>query len=254
MATLNQHSISCSSLVKIVAHSSSNPQCSSVPSVPVKQELATGMVLGRSVEAKAPAASWSDAPSKEAGTFFGEAGASWQALLTTMDTMSMAIYYQADKQETRVDLLNIFAVHIVSIDKKHQGLNDLIRRAQTHSYTQQVQCHCALTGDISPQTIEPLNEILMEVRVQVLGSQNGICKRAGATHENLQERTAAGSEIRNQELATSNPQATGLSQQEVIQNPIGSQCRRDCRRSPNSHCSNQGLSSKKGQETAKGSP
>ncbi|KAJ1208885.1 hypothetical protein NDU88_004268 [Pleurodeles waltl] len=220
MATPNQHTISCSSLVEIVAHSSSNPRCSSVPCVPVKQELATGMVLGRSVEAKGPAATSLDVPSIEARLVFGEAGASWQALLTTWDTMSTAIYYQADKQETQVDLLNVLAVHIVSIDKKLQGLNDLTRRAQTHSYTQQVQCQCASTGDSSPRTTELLNEILPEVRAQALRCQNGLCKRVGPTHENFQERTAADSEIRNQEPAISNPQATDPSQQEVIQNLI----------------------------------
>ncbi|KAJ1208192.1 hypothetical protein NDU88_003578 [Pleurodeles waltl] len=69
-------------------------------SVPVKQDLATGMVLGRSVETNVSAASSSDVPSKEARPAFGEAGASWQALPITMDTMSTAIYCQADKQET----------------------------------------------------------------------------------------------------------------------------------------------------------
>ncbi|KAJ1102837.1 hypothetical protein NDU88_000278 [Pleurodeles waltl] len=115
--TLNQRTISCSSRVEIVAHSPFSPWCSSVPSVPVKQEPATGSVLGRLAETKASAASSSGAPSKEAGPAVGEAGTSWQALLTTMDTMSTAVFYQADKQETQVDLLNILAVHIVSTSR-----------------------------------------------------------------------------------------------------------------------------------------
>ncbi|KAJ1117961.1 hypothetical protein NDU88_006156 [Pleurodeles waltl] len=194
IVTPNQRTSSCSgSLVEIVANPSSNPWSS----VPVKQEQdqATGTVQSRPVEANVPLASSLDALPKKDRPVFGEAGASWQVLLTTMDIMSMAIYYQADKQETEVDLLSILGAHIVSIDKKHQGLNDLIRRA--HSYTQQVCCKCVPSGDNSPKSIELLNEILMEVRAQAPRSQDGLCRRAGPMHENVQDKIVADSEIRN---------------------------------------------------------
>ncbi|KAJ1167284.1 hypothetical protein NDU88_007676 [Pleurodeles waltl] len=44
---------------------------------------------------------------------------SWKALLATMDAISAANQFQADKQDTQVDLLNILAIHIVSIDKSY---------------------------------------------------------------------------------------------------------------------------------------
>ncbi|KAJ1187157.1 hypothetical protein NDU88_003936 [Pleurodeles waltl] len=47
-------------------------------------------------------------------------GDSWTALLSTMDVMLSAIQFQADKQDTQVELLNILAVRIVSIDNKLQ--------------------------------------------------------------------------------------------------------------------------------------
>ncbi|KAJ1177300.1 hypothetical protein NDU88_002559 [Pleurodeles waltl] len=153
IATPNQRTSSCSvSLVKIMAHPSSNHR---FPSVSVKQEQdqATGTVRGRPVEASVPVASLLDSPPKKDQPASEEAGSSWQVLLTTMDIMSEVIYYQADKRETQVDLLNILAVHIVSIDKKLQELNDLIKRAQTHAYTQQVHCQCVPSGGNSPKTI-----------------------------------------------------------------------------------------------------
>ncbi|KAJ1117959.1 hypothetical protein NDU88_006154 [Pleurodeles waltl] len=156
IVTPNQSTSSCSgSLVEIVANPSSIPRSS----VPVKQEQdqATGTVQSRPVEANVPLASSLDALPKKDWPVFGEAGASWQVLLTPMDIMSMAIYYQADKQETEVDLLRILGVHIVSTDKKLQGLNDLIRRAQKHSYTQKVCCKCFPSGDNSFKTIKLLN-------------------------------------------------------------------------------------------------
>ncbi|KAJ1173682.1 hypothetical protein NDU88_005508 [Pleurodeles waltl] len=139
------------------------------PSVLAKQDQATGTVLGCLKEAKVPADPSLEAKLKEDWSVSGEVGTSWQALLSSMDAMSAAIHYQADKRETQVDLLNILAVHIGSIDKKLQGLYDLIRRAQTHSYTQQVLCQCASTGNNSPKTIEILNDILTEVRAQISG-------------------------------------------------------------------------------------
>ncbi|KAJ1082942.1 hypothetical protein NDU88_003103 [Pleurodeles waltl] len=39
-------------------------------------------------------------------------GDSWKALLATMDTISAAIQFQEDKQDTHVGLLNILAIHI----------------------------------------------------------------------------------------------------------------------------------------------
>ncbi|KAJ1153247.1 hypothetical protein NDU88_006008 [Pleurodeles waltl] len=98
-------------------------------------------------------------------------GDSWKALLATMDAISAAIQFQADKQDTQVDLLNILAIHIVSIDNKLQSLNDLIKRAQTHSYTQQVTCQCCTTGGNSQRSLDILNDILKEVKIQTLRTE-----------------------------------------------------------------------------------
>ncbi|KAJ1152758.1 hypothetical protein NDU88_005533 [Pleurodeles waltl] len=127
-----------------------------------------------------------------------------------MDAMSAVIYYQAEKPETQLDLLNVLAVHIVSINKKLQELNVLIRRAQTHSYTQQVLWQCASTGDNSPKTIAILNDILTEVRAQAPRSQDGLCMREDSVYDNYLDKYGADSENRN-------PQTACFSQQEENQ-------------------------------------
>ncbi|KAJ1188709.1 hypothetical protein NDU88_005466 [Pleurodeles waltl] len=106
------------------AYPSSNPRR---PSALAKLDQAMGTLLGYLEEATAPVDPSLEAKLKEDRSVSREARAFWQALLSTMDAMSAAIYYQAEKQETQVDLLNVLAVHIVSIDKKLQGLNDLLR-------------------------------------------------------------------------------------------------------------------------------
>ncbi|KAJ1174862.1 hypothetical protein NDU88_000153 [Pleurodeles waltl] len=98
-------------------------------------------------------------------------GDSWKALLAKMDVISAAIQFQADKQDNQVDLLNILAIHIVNIDNKLQSLNDLMKRAQTHSYTQQVTCQCSITGDNSQRSLDILNDILKEVKTQTLRTE-----------------------------------------------------------------------------------
>ncbi|KAJ1091720.1 hypothetical protein NDU88_004837 [Pleurodeles waltl] len=116
------------------------------------------------------------------------AGDSWNALLATMDAMSAAIQFQADKQDTHVDLLSILAIHIVSIDNKLQSSNDLIKRAQTRSYTQQVTCQCSITGDNSERTLEILNDILKEVKIQTLTTQEHFSSSGEKTPKNLQKK------------------------------------------------------------------
>ncbi|KAJ1139299.1 hypothetical protein NDU88_005674 [Pleurodeles waltl] len=98
-------------------------------------------------------------------------GDSWKALLATMDAISAAIKFQADKQDTQVDLRNILASHIVSIDSKLHALNAVIKRAQTHSYTQQVTCQCSVTSDNSQRSLNILNDILKEVKIQTLRTE-----------------------------------------------------------------------------------
>ncbi|KAJ1165318.1 hypothetical protein NDU88_005746 [Pleurodeles waltl] len=119
----------------MAAYPSSNPRR---PNALAKPDQDTGTVLDCLEEAKAPADPSLEAKLKEDRSVSGEAGASRQALPSTMDAMSVAIYFQADKQETQVDLLSDLAVHAVSIDKKLQELNNLKGRAQTQTYTQQV--------------------------------------------------------------------------------------------------------------------
>ncbi|KAJ1155579.1 hypothetical protein NDU88_008308 [Pleurodeles waltl] len=112
-------------------------------------------------------------------------GDSWKALLATMDAISAAVKFQADKQETQVDLLNILAIHIVSINNKLQSLNDLIKRAQTHSYTQQVTCQCTITGNNSQRTLDILNDILKDVKIQTLGTEEHLSSSGGKIPKNL---------------------------------------------------------------------
>ncbi|KAJ1089396.1 hypothetical protein NDU88_002547 [Pleurodeles waltl] len=171
-AILNQCTSSSSSSAE--AYPFFNPRN---PSVLAKQDHATGTALGCLEEPIVPADPSLEVKLKEDRPASGEAGASWQALLSPMDAMSAAIHYQADKQETQVELLSVLAVHIVSIDKKLQALNDLIRRAQTHSYTQRVLCQRASIGDNSPKTTEVLNDILTEVRAQAPRIQDRLHRR-----------------------------------------------------------------------------
>ncbi|KAJ1218066.1 hypothetical protein NDU88_005652 [Pleurodeles waltl] len=109
-------------------------------------------------------------------------GDSWKALLATMDAISAAIQFQADKQ---VDLLNILAIHIVSIDNKLQSLYDLIKRDQTHSYTQQVTCQCSVTGDNSQRSLDILNDILKEVKIQTLRTEEHLSSSGEKISKNL---------------------------------------------------------------------
>ncbi|KAJ1118797.1 hypothetical protein NDU88_006984 [Pleurodeles waltl] len=102
-----------------------------------------------------------------------------------MDAISAAIQFQADKQDTQVDLLNILAIHIVSIDKKLQSLNDLIKRAQTHSYTQQMTCQCSITGDNSQRSLDILNDILKEVKIQALRTEEHLSSSGEKIPKNL---------------------------------------------------------------------
>ncbi|KAJ1082506.1 hypothetical protein NDU88_002671 [Pleurodeles waltl] len=207
--------ISSSSLAEMEAYPSSNPQRSRFLA---KQDQAMGTVLGCLEDAKVQADPSLEAKLKEYRSVSREVGASWQAHLSTMDSRSAAIYYHADKQETQVDLLNVLAVHIVSIDKKLQGLSDLIRRVQTHSYTQQVLCQCVSTGDNSPKTIEIINEILTEIMAQAPRSHDGLCRSEGYLHDNYLEKNGTDSENRN-------PQVTCFSQQE--ENLSSSGCSKD---------------------------
>ncbi|KAJ1106907.1 hypothetical protein NDU88_004305 [Pleurodeles waltl] len=210
-ASPKQCTSSCnSSLAEVEAYPSSNSRC---PSVPAKQDQATGTVRVCLEEVNVSADCSLDAKLKEDWPASGEAGAFWQALLSTMDAMLAAIHYQANKQESQVDLLDVLAVHIVSISKKLQALNDLIR-AQTNSYTQQVSCQYVSLGDNSPKTIEILNNILTEVRDQAPRSQDGLGWKEGSVHDNYLDKKGSDRENRNSE-------ATCFSQQEENQNSSG---------------------------------
>ncbi|KAJ1172710.1 hypothetical protein NDU88_004554 [Pleurodeles waltl] len=72
-----------------------------------QEHCAIGTVLGSLEEAYHPEDPSLEAKPKEDRSASGEAGAeaSRQAFFSTMDAMSAAIQYQADKQETQVDLL-----------------------------------------------------------------------------------------------------------------------------------------------------
>ncbi|KAJ1124178.1 hypothetical protein NDU88_002639 [Pleurodeles waltl] len=127
--------------------------------------------------------------------------------------MLVEIYYHADKQ---VDRHNLLAVHILKIDKKLQALNDLIRRAQTHSYTQQVLWQCASTRDNSPKTIKILNDIVTEVRSWPPELRTGFV--GGKNLCTIMDEKGTDSENRNS-------QATCFSQQEENQSSPG--CSKD---------------------------
>ncbi|KAJ1130765.1 hypothetical protein NDU88_009113 [Pleurodeles waltl] len=172
------------------ARPSSNPWC---PCALAKQDQATGTVLGCPEEEKLLLDPLMGAKLREDQSVPGEAGASWQALLSTIDAMSAAIYYQADK---------------------HSFKGYLMRRAQAHSYTMQVLCQCASTEGNSPKITEILNNTFTEVRAQAPRSQVELCRREGSVLDNHLEKT--GTDIENR-----NPHAICSFQQEQNQGSSG---------------------------------